>query len=136
MNHQSSFLLRKQKCKYQIQLLTWRSWFWGEPGLIFMPNSKHSNKLKTKADTLHVSVAKERCIPNKKLWNLPALDFARDGCTTTCMIITPPAISPNGALHWPTVLLFSKILPELINFTSFADFGRTVLPTICEKYNK
>lgn len=64
---------------------------------------------------------------------LPALVFDRDGCTTTCIIITPPASPPNGALQWPTVLLFSKILPELISFTSFAAFGTTVLPTVGEK---
>lgn len=65
--------------------------------------------------------------------NLPALAFERDGCTTTCIIIAPPVTSPNGTLQWPTVLLFSKILPELINFTSFTAFGLIVLPTVVGK---
>jgi hypothetical protein len=32
-------------------------------------------------------------------WKLPVLVFARDGCTTTCIMITPPALSPKGILH-------------------------------------
>lgn len=72
-----------------------------------------------------------------KLWSfsechyifVPDLVFAGEGCTTTCIIRTPaPAESPKGNLHWPTVLLFSKIFPELISFTSFAAFGVIVFP--------
>ena len=54
--------------------------------------------------------------------------FARDGCTTTCIMITPPAASPKGVLHWPTVLLLSKTLPELISLISFTALGVIVLP--------
>lgn len=43
------------------------------------------------------------------------------------MVITPLGSSPNGVLHCATVLLFSKIFPALINFTSFAAFGVTFL---------
>lgn len=58
---------------------------------------------------------------------LPVLALAKDGCTTACMVITPLGSSPNGILHCATVLLFSKIFPALINFTSFAAFGAIFL---------
>lgn len=45
------------------------------------------------------------------------------GWTTTCMVVTPPGISHNGLLHSATVLLFSNILPALINLTSFTVRG-------------
>lgn len=61
--------------------------------------------------------------------NLPVLAFARDGCTTTSIMIAPPAaVSPKGNLHWPMVVLFSKIFPELTSFTSFVVLGMIVLP--------
>ena len=43
------------------------------------------------------------------------------------MVITPFGRSPNGTLHWPTVLLFSKIFPAFINFMSFAALGTIFL---------
>ena len=66
----------------------------------------------------------------------PVLVFARDGCPTTCIMITPLPLSPKGILHWPTVLLFSKILPELISFTSLAAFGMIVLPNNRKDHRK
>jgi len=53
--------------------------------------------------------------------------LAKDGCTTTCMVMTPFGSSPKGVLHWPTVLLFSRILPAFINLTSFAAVGANFL---------
>lgn len=61
------------------------------------------------------------------IWKLPVFAFAKDGCTTTCMVITPLGSSPNGTLHWPTVLLFSNIFPALISLTSFAALGAIFL---------
>lgn len=46
-----------------------------------------------------------------------------DGWTTTCMVVTPPGISQRGLRHSPTVLLFSSILPALINLRSFTVLG-------------
>lgn len=43
--------------------------------------------------------------------------------TKTCMVVTPPGTSHNGLLHSPNVLLFSRILPALIIFTSFTVLG-------------
>lgn len=57
----------------------------------------------------------------------PVFVLAKDGCTTACIVITPFGSSPNGILHCPTVLLFSKIFPALINLTSFAAFGAIFL---------
>lgn len=59
--------------------------------------------------------------------NSPVFAFARDGCTTTCMVITAFGSSPKGTLHCPTVLLFSNILPAFISFMSFADLGAIFL---------
>lgn len=49
--------------------------------------------------------------------------FSSCGWTTTCMVVTAPGISHNGLLHSPTVLLFSNILPALINLMSFTVCG-------------
>lgn len=43
--------------------------------------------------------------------------------TKTCMVVTPPGTSHNGLLHSPKVLLFSRIFPALIIFTSFTVLG-------------
>jgi hypothetical protein len=49
-------------------------------------------------------------------------------------MITPPATSPKGVLHCPTVLLLSKTLPELISLISFTTLGVIVLPKIIIKF--
>jgi len=43
--------------------------------------------------------------------------------TKTCMVVTPPGTSHKGLLHSPKVLLFSRIFPALIIFTSFTVLG-------------
>lgn len=58
---------------------------------------------------------------------LPAFAFAKDGCTTTCMVMTSFGRFPKGTLHWPTVLLFSKIFPAFISLMSFAALGAIFL---------
>lgn len=58
---------------------------------------------------------------------LPVFAFEKDGCTTACIVRTPLGSSPNGILHWATVLLLSKIFPALINFMSLAAFGAIFL---------
>lgn len=57
----------------------------------------------------------------------PVFVLANDGCTTACIVITPFGSSPRCILHCPTVLLFSKIFPALINLTSFAALGAIFL---------
>lgn len=64
---------------------------------------------------------------------LPVFAFAKDGCTTACMVITPFGSSPKGALHWPTVLLFSNTFPAFISFMSFAPLGTIFLSKINQK---
>uniref|UniRef100_A0A453BVI5 Uncharacterized protein n=1 Tax=Aegilops tauschii subsp. strangulata TaxID=200361 RepID=A0A453BVI5_AEGTS len=59
--------------------------------------------------------------------SLPGFDFADDGWTTTCIVITVLGRSPKGALHCAIFLSFSRILPPLISFTSLALFGTIVL---------
>lgn len=51
------------------------------------------------------------------------------GWTTTCIVVTPPGISHKGFLHSPTVVLFSNILPALINFKSSTVLGPFPLST-------
>lgn len=50
------------------------------------------------------------------------------GLTTTCIVIAPPGTSPTGTLDCETVLLFSRILPALINLISLIDFGCPGVP--------
>lgn len=64
---------------------------------------------------------------------IPVFAFAKDGCTTTCMVITPFGSSPKGTLHWPTVLLFSKIFPAFISLMSFAALGAIFLSMTNQK---
>lgn len=64
---------------------------------------------------------------------LPDFTFVVEGCTTTCMVITPHGSSPKGVLHWPTVLLLSKIFPALISFMSLAPLGAIFLSDITEQ---
>lgn len=58
----------------------------------------------------------------------PVFFLVTGGCTTTCMVTTPPGMSPKVILESARVLLFSKTLPACISFRSLTDFGVTVLP--------
>lgn len=52
---------------------------------------------------------------------------------TTCMVVTPLGRSPTVILESASVLLFSKILPACMSFTSFIDLGVIVLPVYAKK---
>lgn len=58
----------------------------------------------------------------------PVLFLVIGGRTTTCMVMTSPGGLPNVILESATVFLFSKTLPACMSFTSFTDFGTSVLP--------
>jgi hypothetical protein len=58
-----------------------------------------------------------------KLSAIPLFLSACGGRTTTCIVITPPGISPTGTRDSASVRLFSNILPPLISFKSLTVFG-------------
>lgn len=62
----------------------------------------------------------------KKL-HVPIASLASGGCSTTCMIITPPRRSPMVIRESASVLLSSKTLPACMIFTSFTDVGVIIL---------
>lgn len=83
--------------------------------------------LRTDTDTgthTHTALAKAQI----ERLNKPVFFLATGGCTTTCMVIAAPGMSPKVILESASVLLFSKTLPACISFMSFTDFGATVLP--------
>lgn len=63
----------------------------------------------------------------KRVENKPVFFFATGGCTTTCMVITPPGRSPKYNLDSASVLLFSNTLPACISLISLTDLGTTDL---------
>lgn len=57
-------------------------------------------------------------------WSPAFFSFSKlGGWITTCMVVTLPGMSYNGLLQSLSVLLFSKILPALIIFTSLTVLG-------------
>lgn len=54
----------------------------------------------------------------------------------TCMVMTPVGRCPKVTLESANVLLFSKILPACISFTSFTDFGVIVLSEYVKTHQK
>lgn len=65
--------------------------------------------------------------------NKPVFFLTTWGCMTTCMVVTPLGRSPTVILESASVLLFSKILPACMSFTSFIDLGVIVLPVYAKR---
>lgn len=92
--------------------------------------ARWNNVNQSKSDTREDSASHKQCFTQiLQSYSLPGFDFADDGCTTTCIVITVLGRSPKGALHCAIFLSFSRILPPLISFTSLALFGTIVLST-------
>lgn len=78
----------------------------------------------------HKNMTSERRQPKRLcLAYLPVFFSVREGRMTTCIVMIPPGSSPTGSLDSASVLLFSSILPALINFMSWIVFGRFSLST-------
>ena len=71
-----------------------------------------------------------------KLSAIPLFLSACGGRTTTCIVITPPGISPTGTWDSASVRLFSNILPALISFKSLTVFGAISLSVSKNENNK
>lgn len=80
-------------------------------------------------------ITTETMLKRYKGWETikPVFFLATRGCMTTCMVVTPLGRSPTVILESASVLLFSKILPACMSFTSFIDLGVIVLPVYAKK---
>jgi len=81
-----------------------------------------SNRMKEIARITDKSYS--RC--TKKL-HVPIASIALGGCSTTCMVITPPGRSPMLIRESASVLSSYKTLPACMIFTSFTDMGVIIL---------
>jgi len=89
----------------------------------------HTNYCRRGTLDIHSMVQEQRVVLDNLFVFLSGFDFADDGWTTTCIVITVLGRSPKGALHCAMFLSFSRIFPPLISLTSLAVFGAIVLST-------